>query len=114
MVKGVHDHMFRTFRNLGNPFVNSTPFDEWNFQIQSYQKEVVVDRKDNEFNRLFIYQESMKPTIMTIHPWHLHVKNTKLTYRKTKSKRPCIFVIGIMGFYLLEISSSFGNVLEFN
>lgn len=58
------------------------------------------------------FQESMKPIIMTIHPWHLHVKNTKLTYRKTKSRRPCIFVIGIMGFYLLEISSSFGKVLE--
>jgi hypothetical protein len=54
----------------------------------------------------------MKPIIMTIHPWHLHVKNTKLTYRKTKSRRPSNFVIGIMGFYLLEISSSFEKVLE--
>jgi hypothetical protein len=58
------------------------------------------------------FQESMKPIIMTIHPWHLHVKNTKLTYKKTKSGRPYSFVIEIMGFYLLEISSSFRKVLE--
>ncbi len=54
MVKGVPTHMFRACRDLGNPFVNSTPFDEWNLQIQSYQEKVVVDRKDNEFSRLFI------------------------------------------------------------
>jgi hypothetical protein len=54
----------------------------------------------------------MKPIIRTIHPWHLHVKNTKLTYRKTKSRRPYNFFIEIMGFYLLDFSSSFGKVLE--
>jgi len=58
------------------------------------------------------FQESMKPIIITIHPWHLHVKNTKLTYRKKKSGRPCSFVVRIMGFYLLEISSSFRKILE--
>jgi hypothetical protein len=29
-------HMFRASCDLGNPFVNSTPFDEWNLQIQSH------------------------------------------------------------------------------
>lgn len=61
MVKGVPAHMFRASRDLGNPFVNSTPFDEWNLQIQSYREKVVVDRKDNEFSRLFIRQKGMCP-----------------------------------------------------
>jgi hypothetical protein len=43
------------------------------------------------------FQESMKPTIMTIHPWHLHVKNTKLTYRKMKSRKPCL--LGALLYY---------------
>jgi hypothetical protein len=54
MVKGVHFHMFRTSHDLGNSFVNSTMFDEWNLQIQSYQEKVVVDMNDNEFSKLFI------------------------------------------------------------
>jgi hypothetical protein len=61
MVKGVLAHMFQASHDLGNPFVNSTPFDEWNLQIQSYREKVVVDRKDNEFSRLFIRQKGMCP-----------------------------------------------------
>jgi len=53
--------MFRASRDLGNPFVNSTPFDEWNLQIQSYREKVMVDKKDNEFNKLFIRQKGMCP-----------------------------------------------------
>jgi len=61
MVKGVPAHMFRTSQDLGNPFVNSTSFDEWNLQIQSYREKVMVDKKDNEFSRLFIRQKGMCP-----------------------------------------------------
>jgi hypothetical protein len=60
-IKGVHAHMFRTSHDLGNPFVNSTPFDEWSLQIQSYWEKVVVDMKDNEFCRMFIHQKGMCP-----------------------------------------------------
>jgi hypothetical protein len=53
-VKSVPAHMFRASCDLGNPFVNSTPFDEWNLQIQSYREKVMVDKKDNDFSKLFI------------------------------------------------------------
>ena len=61
MVKGVPAHMFRASRDLGNPFVDPTPFDEWNLRIQSYRENFVVDGKGNEFSRLFIRQKGMCP-----------------------------------------------------
>nr|YP_009040961.1 ORF622 [Tetraphis pellucida]AIB08452.1 ORF622 [Tetraphis pellucida] len=61
MVKGVPAHMFRASRDLGNPFVDPTPFDQWNLQIQSYREIFVVDGKGNEFSRLFIRQKGMCP-----------------------------------------------------
>jgi RNA-directed DNA polymerase len=61
MVKGVPAHMFRASRNLGNPFVDPTPFDEWNLRIQSYREIFVVDGRGNEFSRLFICQKGMCP-----------------------------------------------------
>jgi RNA-directed DNA polymerase len=60
MVKEVPAHMFRVSRDLGNPFVDSTPFDEWNLRIQSY-REIFVDGKGNEFSRLFIRQKGICP-----------------------------------------------------
>ena len=60
MVKEVPAHMFRASRDLGNPFVNPTPFDEWNLRIQSY-REILVDGKGNEFSRLFIRQKGICP-----------------------------------------------------
>lgn len=61
MVKGVPAHMFRASRDLGNPFVDPTPFDEWNLRIQGYRERVVVDRRGNEFSKLFIRQKGMCP-----------------------------------------------------
>jgi len=60
MVKEVPAHMFRASRDLGNIFVDSTPFDEWNLRIQSY-REILVDGKGNEFSRLFIRQNGICP-----------------------------------------------------
>jgi RNA-directed DNA polymerase len=60
MVKEVPAHMFRASRDLGNPFVDPTPFDEWNLRIQSY-REIFVDGKGNEFSRLFIRQKGICP-----------------------------------------------------
>jgi hypothetical protein len=52
--------MFRASRDLGNPFVDPTSFDEWNLRIQSY-REIFVDGKGNEFSRLFIRQKGICP-----------------------------------------------------
>lgn len=60
MVKEVPAHMFRAFRDLGNPFVDPTPLDKWNLRIQSY-REIFVDGKGHEFSRLFRRQKGICP-----------------------------------------------------
>jgi RNA-directed DNA polymerase len=60
MVEEVPAHMFRAFRDLGNPFVDPTPLDKWNLRIQSY-REIFVDGKGHEFSRLFRRQKGICP-----------------------------------------------------
>jgi len=78
MVKGVIIHMFQAFHDMGNPFVNSTMFDEWNLQIQSYQEKVVVDKNDDDFmgNICHKIQATLNPSKAqtSISPILCHIK----------------------------------------